>query len=311
MRHSLEVARWELVQNLRNRQFILLTVLLPIIIIGVTVLAALIGTSSSHQAGGSASLQQLVQGLQSGNPDQVQTIVPMALGLSFSFVFIFVALFSGQLVLQNVVREKQSRVVELLLSAISPRELMAGKILGFGALGMVQAFLWVAIGLLLLLFIGPYLGLPVLPLLAVLLANMPWGMFALYLLYFVLGYLLIASLSAALGATMTDYLSGQQFQQVIITLPSMIPFFIISLLLQEPNGTVARVFSYLPLTSAGTMMMRLAVGAISPWEILASLLVLLLSSWLAIRVAGKVFEISILLYGKSVSLREIWRWARS
>lgn len=311
MRHSLEVARWELVQNLRNRQFILLTVLLPIIIIGVTVLAALIGTSSSHQAGGSASLQQLIQGLQSGSPDQVQTIVPMALGLGFAFVFIFVALFSGQLVLQNVVREKQSRVVELLLSSISPRELMAGKILGFGALGMVQALLWVAIGLLLLLFVGPYLGVPVLPLLAVLLANMPWGMFALYLLYFALGYLLIASLSAALGATMTDYLSGQQFQQVIITLPSMIPFFIVSLLLQEPNGTVARVFSYLPLTSAGTMMMRLAVGAISPWEILASLLVLLLSSWLAIRVAGKIFEISILLYGKSVSLREIWRWARS
>jgi len=310
MRHSLEVARWELVQNLRNRQFILLTVLLPIIIIGVMTLAALIGTSSPHQAGGSASLQRLVQGLQSANQDQVHTIVPMALGLSFAFVFIFVAIFSGQLVLQNVVREKQSRVVELLLSSISPRELMAGKILGFGALGMVQALLWVAIGLLLLLFIGPYLGLPVLPLLAVLLANMPWGMFALYLLYFVIGYLFIASLSAALGATMTDYLSGQQFQQVIITLPSMIPFFIVSLLLQEPNGTVARVFSYIPFTTAGTMMMRLAVGPISPWEILASLLVLLLSSWLAIRVAGKVFEISILLYGKSVSLREIWRWAR-
>jgi ABC-2 type transport system permease protein len=311
MRYSLQVARWELIQNLRNKQFLLLTFFLPVFIIGTMAVSVLVSASSAtHDATGGGGFRQFIQQLQAGSSDQIQAAVPIAIAMSFSFVFLFVVLFSGQLVLQNVVREKQSRIVELLLSSISPQQLMVGKILGFGALGLVQATIWVGVTLLLLLFIGPYLGVPALPLLSVLLANMPWDKFLLDILYFGLGYLLVASFSAGMAATMTDLMSGQQFQQIIIMLPTMIPFFIISLLIQEPDGMLARIFSYVPPTIAGTMMMRTAIAPISPGEIIASLFVLILSVILVIRAAGKVFEVGILLYGKSVSLREIWRWAR-
>lgn len=320
MRNSLHVARWELTQNLQNRQFLLLTILLPLILMGMFALTILISSSNPDETAKGSGLQQFVQQMQTSGSDQPHGEVSMILALVFSFVFVFVVIFSGQLVFQNVVREKQSRVVELLLSAISPQDLMVGKVLGFGALGLVQAAIWVGVSLILLVFIGPYLGVPALPLLSVLLVNMPWAKFALYLLYFILGYLLIAAFSAGVGATMTELMSGQQFQQLIVTLPSMIPFFIISLIVQDPHGLLARIFSYIPLTTAGTMMMRTAIAgttiqghvtpAMSPWEIVASLIVLFLSVILTIRAAGKVFEVGILLYGKSISLREIWRWTR-
>lgn len=319
MLNSLRVARWELTQNLQNRQFLLLTILLPLILMGMFALTILISSSNASGTAKGNDLQQLFGQLQSGDSSQLHDTVSLVLAMIFSFVFVFVVVFSGQLVFQNVVREKQSRVVELLLSAVSPQDLMVGKILGFGALGLVQAAIWVGVSLLILLFIGPYLGVPALPLLSVLLANMPWAKFALYLLYFILGYLLIAAFSAGVGATMTELMSGQQFQQLIVTLPSMIPFFIVSLIIQDPHGLLARIFSYIPPTIAGTMMMRTAIAGtmiagqatppIAPWEIIASLVVLLLSVILTIRAASKVFEVGILLYGKSISLREIWRWA--
>jgi ABC-2 type transport system permease protein len=321
MRYSLQVARWELTQNLRNRQFLLLTILLPVILMGAMAISVVIGSSSpTHDATGGSGLQKFVDQLQSGSAGDIQAVIPIGLAMSFFFIFLFVILFSGQLVLQNVVREKQSRIVEILLSAVSPQELMVGKILGFGALGLVQGAIWVLVSLLLLVIVGPYLGVPALPLLSVLLANMPWDKFLLDLVYFVLGYLLVAAISAGMAATMTDLMSGQQFQQVIIMLPTMIPYFIIGLLIQDPNGLLARIFSFIPPTIAGTMMMRTAIAGttvtgtltapISPWEIMASFVILLVSVIMAIRAASKVFEIGILLYGKSISLREIWRWAR-
>jgi ABC-2 type transport system permease protein len=238
-----------------------------------------------------------------------QAGIEFAISIVFAFLFVFVVMFSGTLVLQNVIREKQSRVVEVLLSSISARELMAGKILGFGGLGLVQAGIWVLVGLGALFLIGPYFGLPVFTLLTLFLAYLPWEKLLLYLVYFALGYLLVASLSAGMGATMSELMTGQQLQSLIVVLPSVLPFMIFSIILEAPNSSIARLFSFFPLTIPGMMILRTAVASLPWWEISATIGILIISIILGMRVAGKIFEVGILMYGKSLSLREIWRWS--
>ena len=109
---------------------------------------------------------------------------------------------------------------------------------------------------------------------------------------------------------MTDVLSGQQIQSLIIALPSALPFMIFNVILTDPNGFLPHLFSFIPPAIPGTMMLRLAVAPIPVWEVVASLLLLVASILLVMRLAAKVFEVGILMYGKSATLREIWRWVR-
>jgi ABC-2 type transport system permease protein len=319
MKNALAVAKWEFTGTLRNRQFIFFTILFPLIFLGFGLLSILLIQNSA----GAPSVQNpqvANQPFEIHNPEQV---VPLWVAIALAFIFLFVVLFSGTFVLQNIVREKQSRVVELLLAAVSPKDLIYGKILAFGVLGLVQVLIWVAVGFAALLVIGPYAHIPTWPLLGILYAYMPWGKLVLFIAYFVLGYLFIASFSAGMGATMTDVLSGQQLQSLIIALPSALPFLIFNVILTDPNGFLPQLFSFIPPAIPGTMMLRLAVSprpsllpdlppvpAVPAWEVIVSLLVLLVSTLLMMRLAAKVFEVGILMYGKSATLREIWHWVR-
>jgi len=307
---TLAVARWEFLGTLKNRQFVLFTTLFPLVFLGIGFLSIFLAEPDFRGAIQAVDPQTLQKQLEEAIGSDPRQAISTVVAVIFAFIFLFVVLFSGTFVLQNVVREKQSRVVELLLAAISPRELLSGKILAFGALGLVQTLIWVAVGLLALMVVGPYLGLPTWPLLGLILAYLPWGKLVLFGLYFVLGYLFIASFSAGMGATMTDVFSGQQLQSLLIALPAALPLMIFSVILAEPQGFLPRLFSFIPLTIPGTMMLRLAVAPIPAWEVALSLVVLVATIWVVMRLAGKVFEIGILMYGKSASLREIWRWAR-
>lgn len=306
MKNALAVAQWEFSGTLRNRQFVFFTVLFPLIFLGFGFLSILLMQNSGGVSSGQ-NPQVPSPPLEISNPEQS---VPMVIAIVFAFIFLFVVLFSGTFVLQNIVREKQSRVVELLLAAVSPKELIYGKILAFGALGLVQVLIWVIVGIIALLVIGPYANIPAWPLLMLVLAYLPWDKLLLFGLYFVLGYLFIASFSAGMGATMTDVFSGQQVQSLIIALPAALPLFIFNLILTEPHGFLPQLFSFIPPTIPGTMMLRLAVAPVPAWEVAASLLLLFVTILIVMRVAAKVFEVGILMYGKSATLREIWRWVR-
>lgn len=310
MRHAWQIARWEFSGTLHNRQFLLTTTLIPLIILGSIVITMVIiapelrGTLSGLDA---AALKRQIE--QSTGTDPQQLISPI-LAAVFASIFLFVVLFSGTFVLQNVVREKQSRMVEMLLAATSPRRLIAGKILAFGALGLVQAAIWVGVGLLSLLLIGPYLNVPVWPLLVLLSAYVPWGKLLVFTVFFVLGYLFISSFSAAMGATMSDVFSGQQLQSLIVVLPAVLPLSLLNLVINNPENAFFRALSFFPPSIPGAMMLRMSLADVPAWEVAASLAVLALSTLGMIRLAGKIFEIGILMYGKSASLREIWRWVR-
>jgi ABC-2 type transport system permease protein len=314
MNKALKIARWEFSGTLKNKQFVFLTTIFPILILGLGFLAFVLTQQQINDLPGAqqaAPPQDLFKQLLSNPSEDVQKMVPEIIAAFFAFIFLFVVLFSGTFVLQTIVREKQSRVVEILLAAVSPNDMIVGKILAFGALGIVQTSIWVAVGLLTLILIGPYVGLPFGPFLGFLLAYMPWGKLILFIVYFVLGYLFIASFSAGMGATMTDVLSGQQVQSLVIALPSAMPLMIFQIILQYPDSFLPTLLSYIPPTIAGTMMLRLSVADLPFLEVGLSLIILIASILIVMRLAGKVFEVGILMYGKSASLKEIWRWVRS
>ena len=303
MHEAFKVAKWEFSQNLKDKQFLFVTFLIPIIMLGTGALAVWMSSMPVRELpyGGRAPLDA---------PEELKAMLDKVVSVGFAFLFMFVALMSGTLVAQNVIKEKQSRVVEILLSSISPQKLMAGKILGFGGLGLVQAAIWASMALFLLFGFGSYLGLPAI-LEPGLLKKLPWGKVLLYLPYFVLGYLLIASLSAGIGATMKDYLSGNQLLVSLLLLPAMLPFMLYGLILTDPHHIIVRTFSFVPPTMPGVIMLRTSAASVPSGEIVATLVVLAFSVLLAMRLAGKIFQTGVLLYGKSASLKEIWRWMRA
>lgn len=310
MNNSIKVAGWEFAGMFHNRQFILFTILFPLIFLGFGFLSIFLAEPNIAGILSNVDPEALPGLIGDSFDEDPAVIIPQFIAGVFAGIFLFVVLFSGTFVLQSIVREKQSRVVEILLSSINPRDLIAGKILAFGALGIVQTIIWMAVGLLVLLIVGPYLGLPVWGIIGFLLAYMPWDTLILFSAYFILGYLFIASFSAGMGSTMTDVLSGQQIQSLIIALPSALPLMTATVILQQPYGVIPVIFSYFPPTIAGTMMFRITAQPIPFWEIGLSMLILLFSTYVVMRLGGRVFEVGILLYGKSASLKEIWRWMR-
>ncbi len=322
MKTILSVAKWEFLQNIKSRRFLTTTVLIPMIILGFSSVGLWISSNSArvasdHSLFDRAALERILQrsGQLSSTDIELQLSIMIAIPSIFAFIFIWSSLFSVVMVLMGVVREKQSRVVELLLSSISPYQLMYGKILGFAGLGLVQVLVWIAIALALFLVFGPLLGVPAPLLVALVLTFMPWHIFFLYVFFFALGYLFIAALSAAMGATMgvEDVLSGQQLQSTLILMPMMLPLMLLAQIIENPNGALALILSLVPFTAPTTMMMRLAVEAQIPvplWQIGLSLTILISCVYLAMKLAGKIFSVGILLYGKSATFSEMWTWLR-
>jgi ABC-2 type transport system permease protein len=133
----------------------------------------------------------------------------------------------------------------------------------------------------------------------------------LFLLIAVLGYLLFAALFVGIGATMSDISTAGNFQGLVIMLP-FIPLFFIGPVSADPSGTLAQVLTYVPFTSPVILLLRLVLLDEWRWlEIVLSLAVLAASVWLFMKLAGKIFKIGILLYGKNATPKEIWKWIRA
>jgi ABC-2 type transport system permease protein len=207
----------------------------------------------------------------------------------------------GSYLLQGLAEEKQSRILESLLCALSVEELLAGKLLGLGAAGLTLVGVWMAAGLILgapQLAAGPIPLSPELLVLAV--------------VYFVLGYLFYASLMGAIGAVTNDLREAQQIA-AMLSFMNAIPLILLVVILAHPSGAVAVGLSLFPPTAPTAMMLRLGApsSSVAPWQIGLSLVLLAGSGWLVLRGAARVFRIGLLMYGKTPSLPEILRWART
>lgn len=216
-----------------------------------------------------------------------------------ALLMILAVFFSGSILLQSIIKEKTNRIVEIILSSIPAKALMFGKIIAYALLSIVQILIWVLAGSLVILYFEPKT-----------LESLYSTKTFLMLLYVFFAFLLVASLNAILGSSAKDAQSGSQATGLLVLIP-VIPIYFATSIIQEPNGTISKVLSYIPFFTPTTMMLRLGVSAPSGKEILLTIVILLVFSYLLILLSAKLFRIGMLMYGKNVNLRELIKWARS
>lgn len=225
-----------------------------------------------------------------------QKIIPAVFaGILFLTVFT-----SGTMTFQSALQEKKDKMVEIILSSVRATDLMQGKILGYFVLGLIQVGVWLLFGIPAAQF---FFKIPILEYLFVP-ELLPMVFFSLA------GYLLYSAIFVAIGATMEDAQSGSSFQGMIFLIP-MLPLFVIGPIIANPSGIIARIGTFFPLTTPGVMLARLSISSQTPlWEILASGALLLLTTLLVMRLAGKLFKTAILMYGKNATFVEVIKWLR-
>ena len=220
-------------------------------------------------------------------------------GVAYVFFFLlFMSIFSSsQYLLQGMAEEKENRVMEMVLTSVTPRELMFGKLLGLGAAGMLQLACWSGMSLAVTILVQ-----------ALTLSLQP-AIFVVCFVYFILGYLLYGSLMLGFGSLGTNFRESQQMATIWSLIGSS-PVFILIALFESPQGGLARIFSFIPFTAPTTMMFRYVVDPKGTplWEMLLSAGLLAGSAWLALAASARLFRVGLLLYGKRPGLREIWRW---
>jgi ABC-2 type transport system permease protein len=249
----------------------------------------------------------------------------VVLGFLMAFLIYMAILLYGSFVMQAVVEEKSTRIVEIIISSARPFDLLMGKVLGVGMTGLVQMGAWALMlsgimiygGTIAALFIDPStLNLPETATSAEVMAaadipipQLDPMIFAAFVLFFLMGYLMYASLFAAVGSAVENVQDAQS-----LTIPLMLPIIlamaVLTPVIESPDSTLATIMSHFPLTSPIIMMVRISITDIPIWEVGLSLAILLGSFLGAIWFSGRIYRVGVLSYGKKPSLAELIRWAR-
>jgi ABC-2 type transport system permease protein len=225
-----------------------------------------------------------------------------------AFVYLlWIAVFTAaQMLLTNTVEEKSNRIIEVLLSSVSPGQLMSGKIWGIGATGLTIVASWVLFAV-----IGVWLAPKLVP------AFGEYNLIAIvgdplyiasFLAYFLTGYLLFAAVLVAVGSVCNSLKEAQNLLQPVFLL-LMLPLFAMIPIVQEPNGLMARVFTYIPIYTPFAMMNR-ASGPPPAIEYAITTALILVSLFVAFKAAGKIFRVGVLMTGNPPKLKEILSWLR-
>lgn len=220
-------------------------------------------------------------------------IVPAA----FMFL-IWVSVFTaGQYLLTSTIEEKSSRVMEVLLSAASPMQMMLGKIVGKGAVGALVLFLYSGVGIAVLIF-------------SAMTQLLAWQSLIYLAVYFLIAYLTIACLFAAIGAAVTEVAEAQALMGPIMMV-LIIPMMLWMPILRNPNSTFAQVCSFVPLINPFVMVLRVSGSETIPfWQIPASIVVGILTVVVLAWASAKIFRIGVLMYGKPPNFATLIRWVR-
>ena len=236
-------------------------------------------------------------------------------GLSFAVTFIMVMflymalIMYGVFVMRSVYEEKTSRVVEVLVSSCKPFQLMAGKVLGMGAVGLTQYLIWALVAGLLTLYSTPIISMFASSASSVPIPTIPIAVLVYFVIFFVLGYLLYATLYAMLGSMVNTDQDAQQLQFPVMML-IILAFFFAFYIIKNPDATLSKVTSLIPFFAPITMFTRISVQTPPFSEILLSLIILVVTIAVFIWLAGKIFRIGILMYGKRPTLPEVLNWLK-
>jgi ABC-2 type transport system permease protein len=214
----------------------------------------------------------------------------------------------GMVTMRSVLEEKTTRIVEVLVSAVSPFQLLAGKITGVAAVAFTQYGIWLTTAALL----GAYGGAMASSLRPG--ASAPSFHIPLHVLvavggYFLLGYFLYAALYAAIGAAASNEQDAQQMQ-LPVTLPLVVSFIMFNMVLRDPNSTASVVLSEIPFFSPIVMLLRISMQTPPVWQIVLSIALLLVTILGVVFISARIYRVGILMYGKRPSVVEIFKWLK-
>ena len=257
--------------------------------------------------------------------------IKIGIGGAFGYLIMMFIVIYGNMVMRSVIEEKTNRIIEIIISSVKPFQLMIGKIIGTSLAGILQFFIWAVIGLSLMFAASVFFGVNVGPTAKVPpevmqsaqqelagtaqmyikeLWNLPIATILIcFVIYFIGGYFLYSSFYAAIGAAVDNETDSQQFLLPIIMpliLGVYIGFFTV---MNDPNGTIATVFSMFPLTSPIVMLMRIPFG-VPWWQILISVTILFGTFFCVVWFAAKIYRVGILMYGKKPTWKELYKWLK-
>lgn len=255
----------------------------------------------------------------------------IAIGGAFGYLIMMFIVIYGNMVMRSVIEEKTNRIIEIIISSVKPFQLMIGKIIGTSLAGILQFCIWVVLGLSLMFVASTFLGVNVgatngasaqvvataqqemsgtIQLYVKELWNLPiLTILSCFIIYFIGGYFLYSSFYASIGAAVDNETDSQQFLLPIIMpliLGVYIGFFTV---MNDPHGTIATVFSMIPLTSPIVMMMRIPFG-VPLWQILVSITILFSTFFGVVWFAAKIYRVGILMYGKKPTWKELYKWMK-
>ena len=235
-------------------------------------------------------------------------------------IYIFIFMY-GTMVMRSVIEEKTNRIVEIIISSVKPFELMLGKIISVALVGLSQFAMWIILGFVFLLIANGFIStdIDVTNLNtneAVLSSEIGSSLMALpikslifvFLIYFLGGYLLYGSLFAAIGSASDQETDSQQFI-FPITIPLIVSFVLVQVVIDNPHGGLAYWLSMIPFTSPIIMIARIPFG-VPLHELLLSISLLIGGFLLTTWVAAKIYRVGILMYGKKISYKELWKWLK-
>jgi len=254
-------------------------------------------------------------------------------------IYMFIFMFASQ-VLRGVLEEKSNRIVEVLLSSVKPMELMMGKIVGVAMVGLTQFVLWILLTLFIVFsisvvnpgffakdaveqmqtmnessFLTAVEDVPSLQQTENIMQlidgfyNLSFSVIIFsFFFYFLFGYLLYAALYAGIGSAVDNETDSNQFT-LPITIPLLLTLVLLVPISENPNGSLAWWFSMIPFTSPVGMLIRLPSG-VPLWELMLSMSILLVTFFFSVWVASKIYRTGILMYGKKITYRELWKWLR-
>ena len=262
---------------------------------------------------------------------RVDGVVKLGFGFALGMLLYFFIFAYGSMIMMSVMEEKTSRIVEIIISSVKPFNLMTGKIIGVSLAGLTQVLIWGVMFSVFSYFFSTYFGISAssssgeiilsteeadaisssaLEMISAFM-NLPLtNIFFAFIIYFIGGYFLYASIFAAIGAAIDNQADAQQFM-LPITLVVIIGLYVGMLTVPEdPNGIIAQIFSYIPFTSPIVMMMRIPHG-VPLYEQILSLTILFSSVLFFVWISAKIYRIGILMYGKKITYSEMIKWLRS
>ncbi|MFP4529219.1 MAG: ABC transporter permease [Candidatus Kapaibacterium sp.] len=231
----------------------------------------------------------------------------------------------GGMVLRGVIEEKSNRIIEVIASSARPFEIMTGKVVGIGAIGLTQVLIWIIMAGVVFMAAGPIINSIVTP--DQMAASMPGAQAGIeqpqafempsispwlavgFVFYFLFGYFIYATLFAAVGSAVDQESDAQQLQWPV-TIPIIIPMLFLAPIMNNPDGTLAVVMSLIPFFSPILMILRIAATNVPVWQIALSVVLMVGTFFGSVWVAARIYRIGILMYGKKPDLKDLLKWAR-